>query len=68
MKIDFAEGMSPDVVAAKVLEALQRNRTETVVGREARWLLLLNRLLPRLVDRLLARKVRNLYAGSLEGK
>src|SRR5216683_1925623 len=62
MKIDFTDGMSPDVVAGKVLHALASNRTETVVGREARWLLWLNRLLPRLMDRLLARKVRKLYA------
>jgi short-subunit dehydrogenase len=66
MKIDFAGGMSPDSVAAKVLRALQKNRTETVVGREARWLLLFNCFLPRLVDRLMARKVRKLYAGSVE--
>jgi short-subunit dehydrogenase len=63
MKIDFAGGMSANSVAAKVLQTLKKNRTETVVGREARWLLLLNCLLPRLVDHLLARKVRRLYAG-----
>jgi short-subunit dehydrogenase len=62
MKIDFTDGMSPDVVAARVLDALQRNRTETVVGREARWILWLNRFLPRLMDRLLARKVCSLYS------
>jgi short-subunit dehydrogenase len=63
MKIDFADGMTPDSVADQILQALRHNRTETVIGREARWLLLLNCLLPRLVDRLLARKVRKLYAG-----
>lgn len=62
MKIDFATGMSPARVAAEVLQALERNRTETVIGWEARGLLLLNRLLPRLVDRLLARRVRQLYS------
>ena len=61
MKIDFKQGISPDLVAAKVLAALRNNRTETIVGAEARWLLLLNCFLPRLVDRLLARKVRQLY-------
>jgi short-subunit dehydrogenase len=66
MKIDFTDGMSPDLVAAKVLHALQRNRTETVVGQEARWLLLLNCLLPRFMDHLLARKVRTLYASASE--
>jgi short-subunit dehydrogenase len=67
MKIDFAEGMAPDLVAARILRALQKNRTETVVGREARWILLLNRFFPRLVDHLLARKVRHLYAEAGSG-
>ena len=66
MKIDFCDGMSPDYVAACVLRALQKNRTETVIGREARWLLLVNRWLPRLVDHLLARKVGKLYASAVD--
>jgi short-subunit dehydrogenase len=62
MKIDFAKGMAPESVAAGVLRALQRNRGETILGGEARWILAVNRFLPRLVDRLLDRKVRRLYA------
>jgi short-subunit dehydrogenase len=61
MKIDFQGGMAPKDVAATVLQALQRNRTETVVGREARWMLRVNRFFPRLVDRLIARRVDDLY-------
>jgi short-subunit dehydrogenase len=59
--IDFAAGMPPEAVAAGILVALQRNRTETVIGRDARWMLRCNRFLPWLVDRLLARRVRKLY-------
>src|SRR5207249_2570565 len=62
MKIDFTKGMPAEKVAAGILQALQRNRAETILGREARWLLRINRLFPRLVDRLVARKVRRLYA------
>jgi short-subunit dehydrogenase len=62
MKIDFTGGMAPEAVAGAVVDALQRNRTETVLGGEARWILRINRFAPRLVDRLLARKVRQLYA------
>jgi short-subunit dehydrogenase len=62
MKIDFTKGMPPEAVAAGILRALERNRTETVLGREARWILRINRFFPRLVDRLTARKVRRLYA------
>ena len=62
MKIDFATGMPPDRVAKTVLRALRRNWTETIVGREAWQILLFNRFFPRLVDALMVRKVRSLYA------
>lgn len=61
MKIDFAKGLAPEAVAAGILRALERNRTETVLGCDARWLLRINRVCPRLVDRLTARKVQKLY-------
>jgi short-subunit dehydrogenase len=62
MKIDFDKGMPPEHVAAGILRALQKNWTETVLGWEARWILRVNRFLPRLVDWLMARQVRRLYA------
>jgi short-subunit dehydrogenase len=62
MNIDFSRGMSPDAVAAGILRSLRCNRSETVLGGEARWLLRVNRFVPRLLDRLIARKVRHLYA------
>jgi hypothetical protein len=54
--------MPAEYVARQTLRALERNRKETVLGREARWILRVNRFLPRFVDRLLARRVRKLYA------
>jgi short-subunit dehydrogenase len=62
MKIDFSRGMAPELVAAGILRSLQSNRSETVLGAEARWLLRVNCFLPWLVDRLIVRKVRRLYA------
>lgn len=62
LKIDFTKAMTAETVAAGILQGLRRRRAETVLGREARWLLLVNRFFPRLVDRLIARKVRQLYA------
>jgi short-subunit dehydrogenase len=62
MKIDFTKGMALEAVASGILRALQRNYTETVLGREARWILRINRFFPRLVDRLTTRKVQRLYA------
>jgi len=61
MKIDFSRGMSPTTVADGILCALRSGRSETVLGAEARWMLRFNRFLPRLLDRLIARRVRRLY-------
>jgi short-subunit dehydrogenase len=63
-RITFDDGMPPDDVARAVLDTLRRNRTEVVVGRDARWMLGVSRFFPRLVDALLARKVRQLYQTS----
>src|SRR3954447_12869930 len=60
--IDFSRGMAPEDVARGILRALRANRTETVLGRDARWMLLVQRFVPGLVDALLARRVRQLYA------
>jgi short-subunit dehydrogenase len=62
LKVDFSAGMDPAVVAKSILRSLARNRAETVLGTEAHWLLGVNRFFPGLVNRLIARKVRRLYA------
>ena len=64
MNIQFDDGMPPAQVAAGIVKALRKNRAETVLGREARWLLRFNRFFPRLTDWLIARRVRKLYAES----
>jgi short-subunit dehydrogenase len=60
--LDVNRGMAPEQVAAGIVRALRKNRTETILGWDARWMLRVNRFLPRLVDALLARKIRRLYA------
>lgn len=61
----FDNAQPPEEVADAVLRALQRNRKETHVGWQSKWLLRVNKFLPRFVDRMMARKVRQLYpAGS----
>ena len=60
-KIDFAAGMPVDEVAAAILRAIENNRTESVLGSDARRMLLLNRFAPGLLDRLIRRRVRKLY-------
>jgi short-subunit dehydrogenase len=61
-EIAYNKGMVPEAVARAILGSLRRRRRETVLGWEARWILWVNKWLPRLVDYLLARKVRQLYA------
>jgi short-subunit dehydrogenase len=61
MKIDFDGGLAPEETARGILDALHKNRSETVLGREARWILRVNRFFPRLVDWLVRRKVQRLY-------
>lgn len=58
----FKDGMTPEYLAAKIVSAVQTNKTELVVGSEARRLLRFNRFFPRLTNWLLARKVKKLYA------
>ena len=50
MKIDFDKGMPPRKVAAGILRALRKNRNGDRLGWDARWMLRVNRFLPRLVD------------------
>ena len=59
--IDLSKAMLPEKVAAGILHAIKKNRTETTLGREARWVLRVNRFMPRLVDAYIARQVRKLY-------
>jgi short-subunit dehydrogenase len=58
----FEEGMTPEYLAAKIIDAIRNNRTETVCGSEAKRLLRFNRYFPRLTNWLIARKIKKLYA------
>jgi short-subunit dehydrogenase len=58
----FEDGMTPQYLAEKIVGAIQKNRTETVVGSEARRLLRFNRYFPRLTNWLIARKVKQMYS------
>lgn len=62
MRIDFSKGLPPEDVARRILAALRNNWRETVVGSDARWMLRMNRFFPRLLDWLVGRRIRKLYA------
>jgi short-subunit dehydrogenase len=61
-KIEFDKGMEPSYVAGRIIKSLESNKTETVLGGEARSVLLMSKFFPRLTDWLLARKMKQLYA------
>lgn len=60
-KIDYDKGMPPEDVAARIIQSLRKNKTETWIGTDTNWMLRVNRWFPRLVDYLIARKVTKLY-------
>jgi short-subunit dehydrogenase len=66
MPMRFDQGMAPEEVAAGIVGALTSGRPETVLGGEAKWMLRLNRWVPRILDRIIARKIRQLYAKDAE--
>ncbi len=59
-KIEHEKGMSPDEVADGILKSLAGRRRETVLGSEARWMLWVNKWLPRTVDSRMAQRVKQL--------
>lgn len=62
--IAYDQGMEPGYVADRIVRSLQKNKTETVLGSEAQWMLRFNKFFPRLTDWLIARKIRKLYASA----
>jgi len=64
MHIPVEHGMSCEQAARGILRALKKNRAETVLGREAWWMLLVHRILPRFLDRKIIQRVKDLYAAT----
>jgi len=59
--IDYSKAMAPEDVARTILWAIKKNKTETVIGSDAKWMLRFNKIFPRLTDWLIARRVKKLY-------
>lgn len=62
MVIRFDKGMTPEYVGQSIVRALEKNTRETVLGREAKMLLLFNKFFPRLTSALMCRAVKKQYA------
>jgi short-subunit dehydrogenase len=61
LKMDHLRGMTAEAVADATLAALARGTSETTLTLKGRLLVLVSRFLPRLADRIAARKVRALF-------
>jgi short-subunit dehydrogenase len=61
-ELKFEAGMKPADVADGIIRAIEQDRTEVVLGGEARRLIRFNRYFPRLTNWLIARRIRKLYA------
>lgn len=62
MPANFTGGMTPQAVAQRIVAGMEKNKKELRIERDARLLLLVNWLMPRFVDRQMAKIVRKLYS------
>ena len=54
--IDFSEGMDPEIVAEQIIDAMERNKTESYIGKQAWWVNFGRRCGPRIMRRVMWRK------------
>ena len=65
-ELPYENGMTLEYVAAEIARAIRKNAREVVLGGEAKRMLLMNRFFPRLLNRLIARRITKLYATERE--
>jgi short-subunit dehydrogenase len=66
LQLDHLRGMTAEAVAEATLRALERGRNEVCLSLNGRLIVLVNRLFPRLADRIAKRKVFNLFRAEIE--
>jgi len=66
MQLDHMRGMTAEEAAVATLRAVERGRNETTLTRQGKLLVFLSRFFPRLVDRIAARRVRQLFQDEIE--
>jgi short-subunit dehydrogenase len=66
LKLDHLRGMTAEAVATAILRSLERGRNEVCLSLGGRLIVLVNRLFPRLADRIARRKVYNLFRQEIE--
>jgi short-subunit dehydrogenase len=68
MKMDHLRGMTAERAADLTLNAIERGRNETTLTFKGKLLVFVSRFLPRLADRIAARKVRSLFADEIAAR
>jgi len=68
MPMDHMRGMTSEQVAAATLRAIERGRNETCLTFQGKLMVLVGRFLPRLADRVAARRVRELFKDEMAAR
>src|SRR5205823_1788982 len=68
MAVDHMRGMTAEAVAEATLRAIERGRASTVLTFKGKLLALVARFVPRLGDRIAARKVRSLFKDEIAAR
>src|SRR5207302_10448589 len=66
MPMDHMRGMSAEEVAKATLRAIEKGRAETTLTFQGKLMVFVSRFLPRLADRIAARRVRTLFRDEIE--
>ena len=54
--VDFTKGNDPEYVAERIIQAMERNKTESYIGRDAWWVNIGRRIGPRILRKMIWRK------------
>jgi short-subunit dehydrogenase len=68
MPLDHMRGMTAEQVAAATLRAIEHGRHEVCLTLQGKLITLVSRFLPRLADRIAAKKVRALFRAEMEAR
>jgi short-subunit dehydrogenase len=68
VQMDHLRGMTSEAVAEATLRSIERGKNEVTLSLQGKLLVLVSRILPRLADRIAARKVRSLFADEIAAR
>ena len=68
LQMDHMRGMTSEQAAAATLHAIERGRNETHLTGQGKLMVFVSRFLPRLADRIAARRVRALFKDEIEAR